>query len=57
MKRYWLPAAMLAFFLAVATALWIATGNAFYLFNFDYIGAAISLGFFCSSKIARMPAA
>ncbi|MBD5441007.1 MAG: 4Fe-4S dicluster domain-containing protein [Treponema sp.] len=50
MKRYWLPAAMLAFFLAVGVTLWIATGNAFYLFNFGYIGAAISLGFFLFLK-------
>ena len=50
MKRYWTPIVLLAFFLAVATALWLATGNAFYLFNFGYIGVAISLGLFLFLK-------
>ncbi|MCX7838514.1 MAG: 4Fe-4S binding protein [Anaerolineae bacterium] len=39
-----LPAIMLAIFLTIAVALWLSTGNAFYLFNFGYIGTALAIG-------------
>lgn len=44
MKKLALPMALLAVFEAVAVALWVAKGNAFYLFNFSYIGAALAIG-------------
>ena len=44
MKKYALPVIMLAVFEAVAVTLWLTKDNLFYLFNFSYIGAAISLG-------------
>ena len=44
MKKYAMPAAMAAVFEAIAVTLWIAKGNAFYLFNFSYIGCSIALG-------------
>ncbi len=46
MKKYFLPAAMLALFEAVAVTLWITKDNLFYLFNFSYIGLSVSLGVF-----------
>jgi len=46
MKKYLLPAAMLAIFETIAVALWLTMDNLFYLFNFSYIGIAISLGIF-----------
>ena len=46
MKKFILPALMLAIFESVATALWLTTDNLFYLFNFSYIGAAVALGVF-----------
>lgn len=46
MKKYWLPAMMLAIFEAVAVTLWLTLDNLFYLFNFSYIGASIALGVF-----------
>lgn len=45
-KKYFLPAAMLALFEAVAVTLWLSTGNIFYLFNFSYIGLSVSLAIF-----------
>lgn len=50
MKKYLLPAAMLAIFEAVAVTLWLAKDNIFYLFNFSYIGIAIALGLFLYIK-------
>ena len=44
MKQYRLPILMLAVFEAVAITLWLTKDNVFYLFNFSYIGLAISLG-------------
>ncbi len=44
MKKYVLPIMMLAIFEAVAVGLWLTKDNLFYLFNFSYIGASISLG-------------
>ena len=46
MKKYWKPILMLILFEAVAITLWLTKGNLFYLFNFSYIGASISLGLF-----------
>ncbi|MCH5283801.1 MAG: 4Fe-4S binding protein, partial [Treponema sp.] len=45
-RKYFLPAAMLALFEAVAVTLWLSTGNVFYLFNFSYIGISVSLAIF-----------
>lgn len=44
MKQYRLPILMLVVFEAVAITLWLTKDNVFYLFNFSYIGLAISLG-------------
>ena len=44
MKQYRLSILMLAVFEAVAVSLWLAKDNVFYLFNFSYIGLAVSLG-------------
>ncbi len=46
MKKYWLPAAMLVLFEAIAVTLWLSKDNLFYLFNFSYIGISISLGIY-----------
>lgn len=46
MKKYMLPVAMLAIFETIAVTLWLTKDNLFYLFNFSYIGIAISLGIF-----------
>ena len=46
MKKYALPAMMLAIFETVAITLWLTKDNLFYLFNFSYIGISISLGVF-----------
>ena len=46
MKKYCLPAGMLLLFGAVAVTLWLTKDDLFYLFNFGYIGVAISLGIF-----------
>ena len=43
---YALPVIMLAVFEAVAVTLWLTKDNLFYLFNFSYIGCAVSLGVF-----------
>lgn len=45
-KKYLIPAAMLCVFEAVAVTLWLTMDNLFYLFNFSYIGASVSLGIF-----------
>ena len=46
MKKYVLPAVILAVFEAVAVTLWLTKDNIFYLFNFSYIGCSIALGCF-----------
>lgn len=50
MKKNILPFFMLAIFETVAVTLWLAMDNLFYLFNFSYIGIAISLGVFLFAK-------
>ena len=44
MKKYAIPVIMLVVFETVAITLWLTKDNLFYLFNFSYIGMAISLG-------------
>lgn len=44
MKKYFMPAFMLAVFEIVAITLWLTKDNLFYLLNFSYIGFAIFLG-------------
>ena len=44
MKKYALPAGLLAVFEAAAVALWLTKGDLFYLLNFSYIGLSIALG-------------
>ena len=44
LKKYAAPLLFLAIFEAVAVALWRAKGNAFYLWNFSYIGCFLALG-------------
>ena len=44
MKKYILPAVMLAIFEAIAVTLWLTKNNLFYLLNFSYIGFSIALG-------------
>ncbi len=44
MKKYILPAIFFVVFEAVAITLWLTKDNLFYLFNFSYIGCAITLG-------------
>ncbi len=46
MKKYILPAVMLAIFETVAVVLWLTKDNLFYLLNFSYIGISIALGVF-----------
>ena len=46
MKKHLLPAGMLLLFEAIAVTLWLTKDNLFYLFNFSYIGLALSLGIF-----------
>ncbi len=46
MKKYFLPAMLLAVFEAVAVALWLIEGKFFYFLNFSYIGISVSLGIF-----------
>ena len=46
MKKYALPVVLFAVFEAVAVTLWLTKHNLFYLFNFSYIGLAVSLGVF-----------
>ena len=56
MKKYLIPLAIFAAFEAVAVTLWLTKSNPFYLFNFTYIGAAVSLGsalFIRGNKHAR----
>ena len=44
MKKYLLPLGLFVIFTLVAVTLWLALDNLFYLFNFLYIGACISVG-------------
>ena len=44
MKKYILPAVMLAIFEAIAITFWLTKDNIFYLFNFSYIGISLALG-------------
>ncbi len=46
LKKYAMPLAIFALFEAVAITLWLTKDNLFYLFNFSYIGVAVSLGLF-----------
>ncbi len=50
MKKYFLPLLLLAVFETVAVTLWLTRDNLFYLFNFSYIGASVSLGLFLFIK-------
>ncbi|MBQ5995850.1 MAG: 4Fe-4S binding protein [Clostridia bacterium] len=50
MKKIVLPVFLFAVFEAVAVTLWLTKDNAFYLFNFSYIGIALSLGVFLMLK-------
>ncbi len=52
-RKYALPFIMLVIFETVAVTLWIAKDNLFFLFNFSYIGCAISLGLFLTIKKYR----
>ena len=53
MKKCLLPIGMFVLFVTVAVALWLFKNNLFYLFNFSYIGASISLGIFLHIKKYR----
>lgn len=53
MKKYLLPATMLAIFETIAVTLWLTKDNVFYLFNFSYIGISIALGLFLYIKKYR----
>lgn len=50
MKKYAVPAIMLAVFETIAITLWLTKDNIFYLFNFSYIGISVSLGIFLFIK-------
>ena len=50
MKKYILPAVMLAIFETVAVSLWLTKNNLFYLLNFSYIGISIALGVFLYTR-------
>lgn len=55
-KPYAIPILMFGIFEMIAIVLWQTKGNLFYLFNFSYIGLAISIGvylFICNYKHAR----
>ncbi len=44
MRKYILPAVLLLLFEMIAVTFWLTKENLFYLFNFSYIGVAITLG-------------
>lgn len=46
MKKYLIPALLLAVFETVAVTLWLGKGDIFYLLNFSYIGLSLALGTF-----------
>ena len=50
MKKYLLPAFMLAIFETIAITLWLTLDNLFYFFNFSYIGVSIALGVFLFTR-------
>ena len=50
LKKYAAPIVILLLFESIAITLWLAKDNLFYLFNFSYIGASISLGIFLYIK-------
>ena len=50
LKKYMGPILMLAVFETIAVVLWQTKANAFYLYNFSYIGCSISLGLFLYTK-------
>ena len=50
LKESLLPLLMLLVFEAVAVSLWLTKNNLFYLINFSYIGASVSLGIFLLQK-------
>lgn len=55
-KKYILPLTMWLIFETIAVTLWLTKDNLFYLFNFSYIGTAITLGillFLHNYKYAR----
>ncbi|MCR5207274.1 MAG: 4Fe-4S binding protein [Eubacterium sp.] len=49
-KKYVMPVVLFIIFEAVAVTLWLTTKNIFYLFNFSYIGLALSFGVFLYTK-------
>lgn len=53
MRKYWFPIMLFAIFETVAVTLWLAKDNLFYLFNFSYIGASISLGLIFYARKAK----
>jgi ferredoxin-type protein NapH len=52
-KTIWLPAVFFLFFAAVAVWRYSATGNAFYLFNFGYLGIVLSTGILLSQALPK----
>lgn len=46
MKKYIPSLLLLTLFETIAVTLWLAKNNIFYLFNFSYIGLAVSVGLF-----------
>ena len=44
-KKYKLPLLFWLIFEGIAVTLWLSMGEVFFLFNFSYIGTAVSLGF------------
>lgn len=50
MKKYDPAALLLLVFKAVAITLWQTKDNLFYLFNFSYIGLALSAGVFLYAR-------
>ena len=49
-KKYLLPLMMFLIFESIAVTLWLTLDNAFYLYNFTYIGGFITLGLFLYVK-------
>lgn len=49
-RDYLIPLAFFVGFEALAVVLWLALDNIFYLFNFSYIGCAISIGLFLFAR-------
>lgn len=45
-KKYAVPLAIFTCFEVVAVVLWLTKGNAFFLWNFSYIGMCVALGLF-----------